>query len=275
MAETRYNIKDLFKENGSIDMVTEGGVNVVLTLDLLRKLIPPAFNDKNKQQPVRLPNNAELAMFANMIFEDKLNPYKRECWMYWLNGTYVPVVAAQSRMRKVMSMDDYEGFEWGFVLADGTRQVQGGKSPLPDIVGLWGQVYRKDRKPYHHELMRVDYAKGSNLTMCQKAHKDQAHRYAFADKMGNLNTENEVPMQLAGDTPEQEKPQEMGAKVVEAKEVMPVKTNSEVVADFKPEFKVKKTPVTDVIPSDFEVKTHGDGKAAPKPTVDVRPDWAK
>jgi hypothetical protein len=193
---TQYNIKDLFSENGSIEMVTEGGVVVQLTLDLLQKLVPPAFHDKEKQQPARLPNNAELAMFANCILEDRLNPYKKECWLVWIPQAccYAPIVAAQSRMRKVMSLTDYEGWEWGYILDDGTRQEQGGKAPLPKIVGLWGLVYRKDRKPYHHEMMRCDYKKGSNLTMCMKAHKDQAHRYAYADQMGNLNTDNEVPM---------------------------------------------------------------------------------
>lgn len=219
MNEAKYNIKDLFAENGSIEMVTEGGVVVQLTLDLLQKLVPPAYHDKEKQQPARLPNNAELAMFANCILEDRLNPYKKECWLVWVREAccYTPIIAAQSRMKKVMSLTDYEGWEWGYVLKDGIRQEQGGKAPLPDIVGLWGKVYRNNRKPYHHEMMRCDYKKGSNLTMCLKAHKDQAHRYAYADQLGNLNTDNEVPMMDFAEDETQEP--EMGSQVVTSDEI--------------------------------------------------------
>jgi len=180
-------LKTLLTDGGSIDITTTGGVDVTITKQLLTNLVsvPP------KTAP---PNDSELLMFANMIVEQKLNPYLKECWLVYMQGSYQPIVAAQSRMRKVMSMDDYEGWEWGYIIKDGTRVEQGGKAPLPDIVGLWGKVYRKGRKPYHHELMKCDYAKGNNLTMCQKAHKDQAHRYAYADAMGNLCTDNELPM---------------------------------------------------------------------------------
>jgi hypothetical protein len=277
----RYNIKDLFAENGSIGMVTEGGVVVQLTLDLLMMLVTPAFHDKEKRQPVRPPNKAELAMFANCILEDRLNPYKKECWLVWIPqaACYNSIVAAQSRMRKVMSLPDYEGWEWGYILDDGTRQEQGGKAPLPKIVGLWGRVYRADRKPYHHEMMRTDYKKGTNLTMCMKAHKDQAHRYAYADKLGNLNTDNEIPaMDFAEDNQSDEeieptlKMTEMGSQVVTAEEIKggeckPIENVVTNIADGAMKEKIdNKDPLDDT--EGYEVKVND------KP-IDQIPDWAK
>jgi hypothetical protein len=271
----RYNIKDLFAENGSIEMVTEGGVVVQLTLDLLVKLVPPAFHDKEKKQPVRFPNNAELAMFANCILEDRLNPYKRECWLAWIEGAlhYEPIVAAQSRMRKVMSLSDYEGWEWGYVLADGTRQEQGGKAPLTDAVGLWGKVFRKDRKPYHHELIFNDYKAKNNYTMWLKAHKDQSHRYAYADQLGNLNTENEVPfMDFAEDETKEPK---RGSQVVTAEEIKGDYSNVENFGGYPDgatwvkevqENPKKEEPIDGT--EGYEVKVND------KP-VDQIPDWAK
>jgi len=186
----KYNIKDLFEEGGSIEMTTEGGVTILLTLDLLRKLIPKGFTDRDKKVPARDPNLAEIAMFANMILEDKLNPYKKECWCYWLAREYASVVSSAARMRKVMVQDDYNGWVWGWIGADGQRYDQGGTVSLDKIVGAWADVKREGKPDWHHEVFLVDYNKSKSMLL--KVLRDQSHKFAFQDIMGNLSTENEA-----------------------------------------------------------------------------------
>jgi len=209
------SVKDLFTENGSVEVEVDGGSPIHLTLDLLRQLIPPAFHDKAKQQPVRPPNNAEISMFAYSIIDDKLNPYKKELWCYWLKGQYTTVVSAFARMRKVQQQKDYKGWSWGWIGKDGTRHEQGGQIPMTDIVGAWADVLRKGRVPWHHELFSCDY-QGKSWTMLQKTLRDQAHKIAYSDIMGNLSTENEAQFHDDFETTPDEQPEDqLGQEVIE------------------------------------------------------------
>ena len=237
----KYNIKNLFDPNGSIEVTTDGGVVIFITLDLLRKLIPPAFFDKEKKNPVRAPNNAELAIFASAIIEDKLSPYKKECWCYWLKGEYTTVVSAFSRMRKVHCQKDYRGWTWGWIGTDGSRYKQGDKVPnktipiiskwdkpdtpkktetIPDVIGAWGRVMREGREPWYHEIFLADCPSTGQwnqrkFTMFSKTLRDQAHKFAYSDIMGNLSTENETPFHMDADTTPDEPAPEMGSEVID------------------------------------------------------------
>lgn len=184
-----YRIRDIV-EGGSIDLTTTGNVAIPLSLNLLSKLVRVRSND-------RVPDVAELAMFANVIIEQRCNPYLNECWLVMMRGKYVPVIAAQKRVAKAQSLHSYDGYEWGWIGKDGTRCPNGPESTLKegDIAGVWGRIYFKDRKvPFYHEVLRSEYPHSKNdrpITMLLKTARDQIHKYAFANEMGNLCTENE------------------------------------------------------------------------------------
>lgn len=183
-----YRLKDL-AGGGTIEVVTKGNVAIPMSLQMLSSLVSVAGN--------RAPNTAELVMYANTVIEQNCNPYLKECWLINIRGSYVPVIAAQKRVAKAQSMPNYDGFEWGWIGKDGTRCPCGPESTVAqaDISGVWGRIYFKDRKvPFYHEIFRSEYTHQKNerpITMMMKTLRDQVHKYAYADVMGNLCTENE------------------------------------------------------------------------------------
>jgi len=187
-----HHIRDLLEENGYIDYATSGGVQNHITLGLLTKLttIPSGK---------RAPNDAELLMFGNMCVEQKANPYLKECWLVFMKGCYQPIVAAQMRLRKAQAQKDYNGYEWGYITNDGTRHPPGRESRvLPvEVTGIWGQVSRKNiDSSFYHETFMSEYKRSTwddkPITMILKVNRDQVHKFAYADQMGNLCTENEI-----------------------------------------------------------------------------------
>lgn len=196
MAEAKYSIKDLLQPDGCIEIVTDGGTSIPVTMDLLHKLVPRGVA---QGQPVREPTVTELLMYGSLIIDQKLNPYLKECWCYWLKGSYTSVVSSMARMRKVQLQPDYEGWKWGWITTDGARNDQGATVQFVDIIGAWADVHRKGRLPWHHEIFVKEYAsqfgqwKERQFTMFTKVLRDQTHRLAYSDIMGNLSTENETP----------------------------------------------------------------------------------
>jgi len=209
MAENQNNnkttqvvsVKQMLNEDGAVDYVTEGNVEVTLTMDILKKMVKASGNAPP-------PNDGELLMFAYTCVTQGLNPYLQECWLAWLGEQqgWTPLVAAQSRVRKAQSQPDYNGYQWGWIDKEGVRHKAGAESTLSnpeDIIGVWGAIHRKDWKiPFYHEVFKTEYQKLSKsgygswdqrpLTMLLKVIRDQTHKFAYADKMGNLMTENEA-----------------------------------------------------------------------------------
>lgn len=196
----KYNLRNLLEPEGTIEILTQGGVAIPITLKLLRKLVAIPKNERE-------PTDVELLMFANMAIDQKLNPYLAECWLVWLGRSqgYQPIVAAQSRIRKAQGQADYDGYKWGWIDKDGLRHSAGQESKiLPDnIIGVWGELKRKAvGTPFYHEVFKSEYAKTSQsgrgtweqrpITMLLKVIRDQTHKFAYADQMGNLFTENEA-----------------------------------------------------------------------------------
>lgn len=180
-----------FAAGGTLEFITTGNVSIPLSIPLLQ-----AFVSKKPNDP--LPTKAEMVTFCNMIVEQNCNVYLGECWLICMKGVYKPVIAAQKRIAKAQSMGDYNGYEWGWIGKDGTRCPSGPDSTLvkDDIDGVWGRVYFKGGKvPFYHEIFRSEYKHTTNdrpITMLMKTARDQVHKYAFANEMGNLCTENEV-----------------------------------------------------------------------------------
>jgi hypothetical protein len=190
-------MRELLAKDGAIEIVTQGNVAITISLPLLRQL--------TRVSGTREPATAELVMFGNMCVEDRLNPYKKECWLVWMQGGYEPVVSAQARLRKAQQQSDYDGYMWGYITEDGKRHGSGKDSTaLPaEVIGIWGEVARRGiSTPYYHETFMDEYKKGSksgesnwdkkSITMLMKVNRDQTHKFAYADVMGNLCTENEL-----------------------------------------------------------------------------------
>lgn len=193
-----FVMRDLLKQGSAFDLVTHGGIQIAVSLDLLDKMTPRKPSDRN-------PSQTELLAFANMVIEDRLNPYKKECWLVLMQGRYEPVVSAQARLRKAQIQEDYNGYTWGYITSDGTRHGSGkdSKAKPEEVIGIWGEVKRKGTsEPYYHETFKSEYARGGDseynnwskrpMTMLMKVNRDQTHKFAYADKMGNLCTENEL-----------------------------------------------------------------------------------
>ncbi len=184
-----YRLGD-FAKGGSIDFLTQGNVSIPLSLDLLKAIVTVKPGD-------RAPNTTELVMFVNAVIEQGCNCYLNECWLVFIRGKYVPIIAAQKRIAKAQSISSYDGYEWGWIDKEGFRCPAGpdNKVKQDDIIGVWGRIYFKDRKvPFYHEVFRSEYSypkSDRKITMLLKTARDQLHRYAFANEMGNLCTENE------------------------------------------------------------------------------------
>ncbi len=156
----------------------------------------------------RAPNFSECAKLMSTIFTQKCDPYQEECWLVpqWAGGFhYTVMVAAQVRMRKALAQSDYNGYIWGYITKDGVRHESGraSKANPNELTGVWGEVYRKGiEHPYYHETFLKDFKKPSKsgkgswdtreTTMILKVNRDQTHKFAYAHKMGNLCTDNEM-----------------------------------------------------------------------------------
>lgn len=179
-----------FAKGGKIDFLTQGNVSIPLSIELLRGIVPV-------RQGEREPNVVELVMFANAVIEQGCNCYLNECWLVLMRDKYVPIIAAQKRIAKAQSIPSYDGYEWGWIDKGGQRWPSGPENKVKeaDIIGAWGRIYFKDRKvPFYHEIFRSEYKYPKSerkITMLLKTLRDQLHRYAFANEMGNLCTENE------------------------------------------------------------------------------------
>lgn len=179
-----------FAKGGNIDFITQGNVSIPLSLQLLRGIISVRQGDPE-------PSVTELVMFANAVIEQGCNCYLNECWLVMMRGKYVPIIAAQKRIAKAQSMPSYDGYEWGWIGKEGVRCPAGPENKVKqaDIIGVWGRIYFKNRKvPFYHEVFCSEYKypkSDRKITMLLKTARDQLHRYAFANEMGNLCTENE------------------------------------------------------------------------------------
>lgn len=154
----------------------------------------------------RPPNNEELLRFADIALGHGADPYAGECGLLpsWSGGFHYEVwVAAQVRIRKAQSDPTYRGYRWGYITSDGTRHEPGraSKANPADVVGIWGEVYREGyQEPFYHETWMEEFRKGkdrgswgeSPIMMLLKVNRDQTHKFAMADRMGNLNTADEL-----------------------------------------------------------------------------------
>ena len=217
-----YRMRDLL-ENKTFDVETKGGVLIPVSLELIDKLVTIKQGD-------RKPDIAEKMMFCNMIVEQRCNPYLGECWLVNMKGRYVPIISAQKRIGKAQSLPDYDGYEWGWITSDGTRHAAGfaSKAKREEIIGGWGQICFTNRKiPFYHEIFMAEYGgKERPITMLLKTLRDQTHKFAFANEMGNLNTENEMDyLPEPNYTPET--PKRAARKPVESQAVEPEPENPE------------------------------------------------
>lgn len=157
-------------------------------------------------QGARAPNTEELLRFADIALGHGADPYAGECGLLpsWSGGFHYEVwVAAQVRVRKAQSDPTYRGYRWGYITSDGTRHEPGraSKANPNDVVGIWGEVYREGyQEPFYHETWMDEFRKGkdkgswaqSPIMMLLKVNRDQTHKFAMADRMGNLNTADEL-----------------------------------------------------------------------------------
>jgi len=186
------HLRDLLVKDSVLEVLTQGNISIPISLPLLRNLVQVKADDRE-------PTDAELLMFANMIIEQRCNPYLGECWLVLIKNRYTPIIAAQKRIGKAQSTANYNGYEWGWITKDGIRHESGkaSKAKKEDFVGIWNQInYKDQRTPFFYELFFSEYPTQHHpITMLLKTARDQTHKYAFANEMGNLSTEDDLQIQ--------------------------------------------------------------------------------
>lgn len=204
IAQPVYRIRDLLDNDntGIIEFRTSGGVMIPISLQLLRGLV-------KVPQGTPEPTTTDLLLFGNMCVDQRINPYLKEGWLVYIPGQgWTPVIAAQTRLRKARLQKDYDGYAWGYITDDGVRHPAGVActvNPKQDstVIGIWGKLFRKGMQiPFYHETFLAEYARLSErgkgswdrrlITMILKVNRDQTHKFAYADVMGNLCTEHEM-----------------------------------------------------------------------------------
>ncbi len=198
--ETAMAVYDLtlIKDNPDhmFSLKTQSNSIVPITIKGLLGLIPPVDGQ-------RQPNTSELLQLVNVALGQGADPYAKECGLmpiFFGGFHYEPYVAAQVRLRKAQSQSDYRGYEWGYITKDFNRHVSGiqSKANPMEVTGVWGRVFRDGREPFYHETWMAEFRKEKGIWqkmgigMLLKVNRDQTHKFAYADKMGNLNTYDEM-----------------------------------------------------------------------------------
>jgi hypothetical protein len=225
-----YNLALLSKdEDTTFELATAGNAIVPINLKGLAALNPGHSGQRG-------PSKVELVRLASIALGQGADPYSNECGLLpvFSGGFhYEPWVAAQVRMRKAQAQPDYRGYKWGWITSDMTRHAPGreSKADPKDIVGAWGEVYRDNHEPFYHEVFMKEYQKSTDkgswgktpLTMLAKVIRDQTHKFAYADKMGNLNTFEELQAynQAPTELPPCSTPKRQDRRTVESTEVTP------------------------------------------------------
>lgn len=199
-AERKYDMTVLQKEpNAVFNLDTIGNTIVPICLANLKMLVKAAYQKRD-------PTDGEYAMLMQTALSQQANPYEKECGLMWNNRSqgYDVWVAAQVRIRKAQAQPDYKGYISGYITEDGVRHKPGRESTAKhdDIVGIWGEVHREGRLPFYYETWLKEVQRKSQkgtgkwdtseILMLQKTNRDQTHKFGYADKMGNLQTRNEL-----------------------------------------------------------------------------------
>lgn len=86
-------------------------------------------------------------------------------------------------------MNNFAGYEWGWINTNGERVKLGVKVMPKEIAGIWSIVKRSDiEMPFYHEVFLEEYKadKGSwgerPITMLLKLAQIQAYKFAYADE---------------------------------------------------------------------------------------------
>lgn len=245
MSEEQYNLALLKKDpNHIFELKTLSDAIVPITMKGILELTPIA-------EGKRLPNGNEAMMLLDTILGQRANPYAKECGLMpvFAGGFHYEVwVAAQVRMRKAQAQNDYEGYKWGWITKDFTRHEPGkaSKANPDEIIGVWGEVYRKGKEPYYHETYLNEFSKkkpgGSGSWdkmergMILKVNRDQTHKFAYADCMGNLNTMDELKAYNDEPLPAPKNdipPRDERRRPIESKAVEPTETKKEAALSYQ------------------------------------------
>ena len=204
-----YRLRDLMPDEdgvcGQIEYITPGNIKILYTIELLGKLVKVKANDPK-------PQLADLMAFGNCCIETGANPYLKEAWLVYMNGSYVPIISAQFKLRKAHECKGYAGFTQGWITTDGKRHPSGIETTaLPkDIIGVWGKFYRDNEAEYYHETFMFEFERSTwkkKLTMLLKVNRDHGIRHKYPELLDGLYTENEMPGDYVHPKPHCETPE--------------------------------------------------------------------
>ena len=75
-------------------------------------------------------------------------------------------------------LENYDGYEWGWILIDGTR-CPPAESITGEIAGIWGRLFRKDiEKAFYSEMTKPD---GTTLEELIAKNLQQCIRFSFPE----------------------------------------------------------------------------------------------
>ena len=91
----------------------------------------------------------------------------------------------------------YDGYEWGWICGDGTRQESGGivTGEPPKIVGIWGKIYRTDiSRPCYFETNRKEE---QTLGELLRVNMQQCLLFAYPEDLPLSNTVLPAPEKIS------------------------------------------------------------------------------
>lgn len=195
---TAISLRTLLEPDGYIEQVTNGGISIPYTMDLVRRMVKQG----GFQGQV---SDTDCLAFVSLCLETGANPYMKEAWLVPMSGGKLqPIVAAQYKLGLAHKCVGYRGFTQGWITKDGVRHPSGPKctAKQEEINGVWGIYKRGEEEDLYLETFMSEFIRTTKsgygnwdvrpLTMLQKVNRDHGIRQKYPELLNGAYTENEV-----------------------------------------------------------------------------------
>lgn len=191
-----YDVEILRDTKQSIQMQSTNGVLVCLNMETMYRIF-----ESNMRGTATKPSQSDVLAFTRACLKYTADPYMGEIWPVFLQGKWIAIVSAQTKLRRARACKDYRGLKQGWITTDGKRHPSSRDSTaLPDdIIGVWTKLFREGTEPYYDECFLKESNKPNSdswkrlpLTMLKKVGRDQGCRIMYPELFDGMYTENEA-----------------------------------------------------------------------------------
>lgn len=191
-----YDVEPLRDKENSIDMVSTNGVLIKLNMETMYGIFA-----SNKRGNATNPTHSDVLAFTRACLKYTADPYMGEIWPVFLQGKWIAIVSAQTKLRRARACKDYRGLKQGWITNDGKRHPASIETKaLPqDIIGVWTEFYREGSESLYDECFLAESVKEKSdswkrlpLTMLKKVGRDQGCRIMYPELFDGMYTENEA-----------------------------------------------------------------------------------